>query len=234
VRSGPTREAPGRVESPGSDATTIEVRPVREAERAAACRRVFDPPGPELAGMVGDAARARALGEALFARGVHPAPHHEVVAAFAGDEGPVGVLVLEAGGAREQTGVGARVVLPLVLRAVPPWRLPGLAWRAWLRSRLEFAIPPDALHVVELHVAPAWRGRGVGGRLLAHAEALARERGVERLVLSTLVTNPARRLYARHGYRVVAERTVLGYRAVAGGSGRVLMEKAVPGPQGAG
>jgi ribosomal protein S18 acetylase RimI-like enzyme len=79
--------------------------------------------------------------------------------------------------------------------------------------------------VVELHVAPERRGQGLGARLLAHAEMLARARGVPRLVLSTLIDNPARRLYTRSGYRVVAERTAAGYAAFTGSPGRVLMEK---------
>jgi ribosomal protein S18 acetylase RimI-like enzyme len=182
-----------------------------------------------MAGMVGDAARARALGEALHAHGVHPSPADEVWVAIASGR-PVGVAVLAPPGAGARTGPGVGVV-PIVLRAVPPWRLPRLAWGGWLRSRLDFAIPPDALHVVELHVTPELRGRGLGGRLLERAERRARELGAARMVLSTLATNPARRLYERRGYAVVAERSVRGYRALTGSPGRVFMEKPLADPK---
>lgn len=116
-------------------------------------------------------------------------------------------------------------VLALALRAFPPWELPGLARRAWLRSRLEFPLPRDALHVVEIHVAPDRRGRGCGALLLEHAAAEARARRLGGLVLTTLTTNPARRLYARQGYVVTAERRAPGYAAFTGSPGRVSMEK---------
>ena len=59
-----------------------------------------------------------------------------------------------------------------------------------------------AVQVLDLYVAPACRGRGIGGRLLAEAEAFARERGVPRLALVTLARNTeARALYARCGFR---------------------------------
>ena len=45
-------------------------------------------------------------------------------------------------------------------------------------------VPPaevPELYVVVLLTAPAWRGRGVGMRLIEHAAKLARERGAGRL-----------------------------------------------------
>jgi ribosomal protein S18 acetylase RimI-like enzyme len=52
-----------------------------------------------------------------------------------------------------------------------------------------------------LAVAEARRGQGMGDRLLAAAEALARERGFQRLVLSTQPTmQAAHRLYEQRGY----------------------------------
>lgn len=59
-------------------------------------------------------------------------------------------------------------------------------------------------HVSELWVNADLRGRGLGRKLLAEAEALAKERGCDRLHLET--RNPkARRLYERLGYRVFGE-----------------------------
>jgi len=203
----------------------LEIRPVGAEERETACRLIFDPPGPEARGLLGGEARARELGREILRLGIHPRPDHEVIAAFEAGR-PLGVLVLEdTGRGAGRTGGGMLGIVPLALRSFAPWQLPGLAWRSWLRSRLDFPLPPGALHVVELHVTPERRGRGLGARLLAHAEALARSRGRARLVLSTLVHNPARRLYARAGYRVAAERTAPGYAAFTGSPGRVLLEK---------
>lgn len=55
----------------------------------------------------------------------------------------------------------------------------------------------------DLLVRPEFRGRGIGTRLLLHAEALCRERGVSRLGLGVNPTeNPrALALYERLGYR---------------------------------
>jgi ribosomal protein S18 acetylase RimI-like enzyme len=60
----------------------------------------------------------------------------------------------------------------------------------------------DHLVVESVAVAPAAQGQGVGRRLLAHAEAVARERGLAELRLLTNVkmeTNII--LYQRLGYR---------------------------------
>ena len=55
-----------------------------------------------------------------------------------------------------------------------------------------------------LWVAEGLRGRGLGGRVLAMAEALAFERGCKGSWLGTFGFQ-ARQFYERHGYRVFAE-----------------------------
>jgi len=54
-------------------------------------------------------------------------------------------------------------------------------------------------------VVPAWRGRGVGSRLLQVLIEDARERGLTSLSLSVEPDNFARRLYERVGFRQVDE-----------------------------
>jgi GNAT superfamily N-acetyltransferase len=55
--------------------------------------------------------------------------------------------------------------------------------------------------VDEFFVLPEARSRGLGGELLAHAEARLRQRGCVRLQLQLGVGNPAARLfYERRGY----------------------------------
>jgi GNAT superfamily N-acetyltransferase len=58
---------------------------------------------------------------------------------------------------------------------------------------------------VAVAVRDGRRGEGIGTRLLAALAELARERGVDRLSLSVDAANPARRLYARLGYRELSE-----------------------------
>ena len=62
----------------------------------------------------------------------------------------------------------------------------------------------DELYLAEIAVAAAARGRGIGSRLLAEVEAIAREEGKARIQLEVIDTNPrAQELYARQGYVVV-------------------------------
>jgi len=62
---------------------------------------------------------------------------------------------------------------------------------------------PDFPDVQSLRVHPAFRGLGVGSRLIEAAENCARENGCKQLGLSVSIENPkARRLYERCGYVV--------------------------------
>jgi ribosomal protein S18 acetylase RimI-like enzyme len=68
----------------------------------------------------------------------------------------------------------------------------------------------SAAHVAEvrgLAVAPNRQGEGIGACLLEAAIEGCRRKGVRRLVLRVLSTNPgARRLYERHGFEVEGAR----------------------------
>lgn len=58
-------------------------------------------------------------------------------------------------------------------------------------------------HVSDLAIAPGHEGRGLAGRLLAHAEAFGRAHGCRRLTLSVFPGNArARALYERAGFGV--------------------------------
>jgi predicted GNAT family N-acyltransferase len=56
---------------------------------------------------------------------------------------------------------------------------------------------PDG-HIGRMAVLAGWRGRGVGGRILAALVARARERGMPRVVLNA--QTHAAPFYARHGF----------------------------------
>jgi ribosomal protein S18 acetylase RimI-like enzyme len=61
-----------------------------------------------------------------------------------------------------------------------------------------------ALHVIALATEPMWQRSGVGGRLAAEAEAVARRQQLPRLVVATTNDNlPALYFYQRRGYRIV-------------------------------
>lgn len=63
--------------------------------------------------------------------------------------------------------------------------------------------PAAPLHLFALDVAPEWRNRGVGTRLIEYVIEEARRRGHPRIHLEVRTDNPARRLYHRLGFRRV-------------------------------
>lgn len=76
---------------------------------------------------------------------------------------------------------------------------------------IETAIRGDHLWIENIAVRPEQQGRGLGGRLLAHAEVLAREAGLAELRLLTnaaFASNVA--LYERRGYVVTAMEPFMG------------------------
>jgi len=75
-----------------------------------------------------------------------------------------------------------------------------------LVALIETHAEPDHLLVVNIAVSPALHGRGIGRRLLAHAEVLARGAGLATLRLYTnakMARNIA--LYRRFGYVIERE-----------------------------
>lgn len=61
-------------------------------------------------------------------------------------------------------------------------------------------------YLYALRVRPAWRGQGLGRRLVQAAEAFLVEHGYHTAVIAVAKTNErARRLYLRLGYRIFAE-----------------------------
>ncbi len=205
----------------------LEIRDATGEDLDPTLRLVYDPPGPEAAGIAGSDERAVAIGACLQRVGFYTRHGGDVLAACCNGE-VVGVMVGSCGaGDRATLAAASTAFARELLRAIPVWALPGLLWRSWLRSRLDFETAPDAYNVSEIHVAPPVRSRGVGTALMQHAETRARERSCRVMSLSTLMSNPARRLYERLGFVVTRSRTVRGYEALTGAPGRVFMEKAL-------
>jgi ribosomal protein S18 acetylase RimI-like enzyme len=74
-----------------------------------------------------------------------------------------------------------------------------------LAGALAYGLLPDALQVLALATDPMWQRTGVGGHLVAEAEAVARSHGLGRIVLATTNDNlPALYFYQRRDYVVTA------------------------------
>jgi ribosomal protein S18 acetylase RimI-like enzyme len=77
-----------------------------------------------------------------------------------------------------------------------------------------------------LAVYPEHRGRGLGSRLLDHADRLSRTAGSKGLAIIVVSGNAgARRLYERHGYRHLATRSAPDYPGGRSGQDWLLLTK---------
>ena len=181
-------------------------------------------PMPEAVSLAfGDPELARALGSALIRMPKSPMGWERTVFAV-NDDKPAGMLQADASEVTSASLMKPGVLFRL-LRIFGPVKLVRGLPRVRIRARLNFAYPAGAYIVHELHVDPAYRNRGIGGALLDYAEAEARRLGHARMALSTTTSNPARRLYERHGFRVVDTRTDPAYERYTGIAGRHLMVK---------
>ena len=100
------------------------------------------------------------------------------------------------------------------------WTLPQLAgvismpgtWLTIARvdaAALGFALVRSVLDECELlllAVHPAWRGRGIGGALLADSLKTARRRGIKSMNLEVRASNTAIKLYENTGFEYVHRR----------------------------
>lgn len=82
----------------------------------------------------------------------------------------------------------------------------GAAWvRFFSESDPGYGFVDAATPELSMGVVPAWRGRGIGFRLLDGLITRSREHGLASLSLSVEPDNYARRLYERVGFRTVHE-----------------------------
>ncbi len=120
------------------------------------------------------------------------------------------------------TDIDALVDLEAALFADDAWNAP--TWWAELaqRPRRDYVVAEagggvagyagvdlsgDVADVMTLAVVPGARGTGLGDRLLGHLEDRAMRAGAQALLLEVRADNePARRLYDRHGFAVLATR----------------------------
>lgn len=195
----------------------LEFRPVREEERHLLADLVFGVPeqlGRTVSAAVlgiRDSERLRPLFRALWAAG-----ENWRRTTFAVDGGEV-VGLAQLGSSHAP--ITPRVVLAAA-RVFGP-RVVVLPRRMKILERVAVPKPADALLLSELHVAAARRGTGVGSQLLEFVDRTAAQQGVATIALQTYTTNPARRLYERHGYEVFAEVTDPEFERLTGIAGNV-------------
>ena len=93
-----------------------------------------------------------------------------------------------------------------VLALGPDGRPIGAAWRRqWTADEHSYGFVDEATPELGLAVVAAWRGQGVGTRLLRPLMGGARKAGTQQVSLSVAPANPARRLYERAGFAKVGE-----------------------------
>lgn len=184
----------------------------------------FRSPSREAVAMAGSAAAAMRFQSLLLARALADGTAEVIVLDVDGT--PAGFAQLSTGGDVPPLRIVARC-------AVQAMGLRGAlvaGWRSVARAAVDLRSTEGGIHLVELQVDPDRRNQGLGGRLLAEVERVARGRGASTLSLTTQIDNPARRLYERSGFQVEAEKRHRRYEAITGSPGRVLMVKTLASP----
>jgi len=114
----------------------------------------------------------------------------------------------------------------------PGWR-PGRGLGLVLHALLRRRETPGTLLMDGIAVAPAWRGQGIGSRLIAAVQALAARHGRSWVRLDVVDSNPAaRRLYLRLGFEPVAEQSLGRLGRALLGFGRVTTLRIAAAPPG--
>lgn len=198
----------------------LTIRPAAASDMQRIAELISGDPGDEAVGLVGDRLLARKLGMALDQAGGSTGGWKDSVMADL-DGKTVGVI--QAGDLREFSIRLSDVWL--TLRILGPVRMVKRIPAFKARARVQPQRPPGAYHIAEIDVDPGYRGRGIGGALLDWAEAQAHEQGFKQMSLTTTTSNPARRLYERHGFVIAETTTDPAYKRYTGIEGRYLMLK---------
>ncbi len=110
----------------------------------------------------------------------------------------------------------------------------GLGTALWLELRASLSEPGsyqprgNEAYLYNVVVTAAWRGKGIGDRILAYIHAEAERRGKQHALLEVVATNlAARRLYERHGYETLRSRRGVLSMLRLGVAPRLLMRKSL-------
>jgi [ribosomal protein S18]-alanine N-acetyltransferase len=103
-------------------------------------------------------------------------------------------------------------------------RMPGPTGGEQVVAYIFFRLIADEVHIFRIAVAPEWRRRGIGARLVAECLAAATRRGARVAVLEVRPSSTeALALYLKFGFRVVATRP--GYYSDSGEDALILQKE---------
>ncbi len=200
---------------------TLLIRPARTVDAPTIAALLLEGFGGEYGGKLRTPA-----GRRLMER-IHALPGRLTGVVVAAPEGgaPVGMAGLRTRESGAQTGWAEEQITMEEL---------GLGPALWLELRATLSEPPnyqvrgDEAFLYNVVVTAAWRGMGVGDRLLAHLHAEAERRGKRRILLEVAATNKhALGLYQRHGYTIARKRRGLLSWLGFGVPPRLLMSKSL-------
>lgn len=198
----------------------LAIRPATASDLQRIAELIGGDPGQEAIGLIGNSRLAGKLDMAFVKASGTRGWERSVMADLDGET----VGVIQAGGDLREFSIGLSDVW-LALRVLGPVRMFTRIPAFYARARIQPARPPGAYHIAEIDIDPEYRGRGIGGALLDWAEAQARKQGFKRISLTTTTSNPARRLYERHGFVIAETKTDPVYQRYTGIEGRYLMLK---------
>lgn len=204
------------------DPDQLLVRPASASDIDAISRIMNRPPEPPSAAALGPELASR-LGDLLVRAGINLSLPRAAVAVL----GEEVVGVIDAGPSQSRVHGVADMgrLLARALVIIGPVQFPRVVYAFYLQRRVQFGQLPGVFQVDQLYVDEGFRNRGIGGRLLAHADDLARAARFSRMCIETGINNPARRLYERHGYRVALTKVDARYERLTLSPGRVQMLK---------
>ena len=180
---------------------------------------MFLAPGREAVAMAGSARAAERFQVRLFREALEAGTSIAMIAEI--ESGASGFAEVAPGVETPSLRVLARAAVA----AMGPVGALRAASRSLARRKVDLSAPQGGAHLVELHVAPDLRNRGVGAFLLACVDEYAVAQNAQHVSLTTATDNPARGLYERNGYRLVDQKTNARYERITGSEGRVLMVK---------
>jgi ribosomal protein S18 acetylase RimI-like enzyme len=207
----------GDAEIPGE----LIARAGRLDDADALARLMLLDPGREAVATAGSAEAAERFSALLFRRALEQGTSSFVI--VEAEHEIVGFAELSHGGDIPPLWIVARAAIK-AMGLVGALKAAG---RSRARLRVDLSAPEGGVHLVELHVSPEHRNRGVGRFLLDQVDQYAEREHAAHISLTTGSENPARRLYERSGYGVVAEKSDASYERLTGSAGRVLMVKSL-------
>jgi ribosomal protein S18 acetylase RimI-like enzyme len=210
--------------APSSSALPVVLRPACRGDLPRIAELIHSDPGPEAIALLGGAANARRCGLALARR--DPLNKRGLSTVVVECSGQI-VAVLQCSSGRDDVARLRSISRQLfvIIATLGPVR--GLRALRRMRARARVALPPprDSLHIKSIDVAKAFRNRGIGASLLQWAYDKAVSEGRERVSLNATLSNPARHLYERSGFKTVRAAIDGEYWRLTGIPGRILMEK---------